>query len=979
MYTKTAVALVTAIILAAPAFAAEPEALVAAKLLRSEGVRPGLWVHIGCGNGRLTAELAMSGRNLVHGVSPDEADVAEARKYVASRGLYGRVSIDQLGAGRLPYADGVVNVLVVQAAVPAAEVLRVLCPGGAAFYAESLLPAGTKGATKEGNWLKVVKPRPAGMDEWTHFEYNAGRTSASNDSVVDAPNQLQWLAGSHWPDRNFSHQPDSGFASAQGRNFYWFSAYNDKSASRLRCRDAYNGVLLWQKEVGRGAHGSSMIALGDRLYVSLGGEVGMAALDAATGEQRIRFEGSQQDPKAERLLVDGMLVERAGGVRTFDAASGKLLWETPNQFAERDAIVAGDGRVMFLHREKEDGPVRLVCMEIKTGRELWRKDVPALEKKDSTSLICYRDGTILLASSSRAFYMKDERSSVVWAVSAQDGKLLWDYSYAATAHFGRATNVLHMGDMIWVKTSDPEAKKPTSSIIWIGLDAVTGKEKRRFDGVYNRCYADRASARFILTGDVDFLDPVTGEMRGFKAARGQCSTSYMPANGLTYTFFMTCNCYNFVRGLMGFSSGVVPGAPDEQTPPPLLEKGPAFGMPIKSAVVATDWPTLRHDPRRSGATDAVVPTDLAVVWNTTVGGAISSPVAAGGKVLVGSLDGHAVTCLDAATGELQWSYRMGGPVDSPPTVYNGLVLAGSSDGWVYCLRLSDGALLWRMLAAPMDKRLVARGRVESVWPVHGSVLALDGVAYFGAGRHTELNGGIRYYAVEPATGRVIWRRQTSVSRTMPSDSLAGVPISDGERIHIGQRVNFDPATGTYSRRSSKKPVLFPLWGLLSDPTLPGASSGGMAYHVRPWAYKVVRAGGEPRGVSWHYPLKGNLLSVRDPAVYGVLELWRNLPRPRRLIWEAFGSTDGVTKKWKLVYEEYAETPKALVVAGDVMFIAFQSPDAKTGKLRALSCADGRKLGEVALPGAPRWDGMAAIEGRIFIATQNGRVLCLGQK
>ena len=69
-----------------------------------------------------------------------------------------------------------------------------------------------------------------------------------------------------------------------------------------------------------------------------------------------------------------------------------------------------------------------------------------------------------------------------------------------------------------------------------------------------------------------------------------------------------------------------------------------------------------------------------------------------------------------------------------PTIHEGMVLFGSADGRVTCLRLSDGALAWRFLAAPVDLRTIAFDRLESPWPVHGSVLLLDGVAYCSAGR-----------------------------------------------------------------------------------------------------------------------------------------------------------------------------------------------------------------------------------------------------
>jgi hypothetical protein len=72
----------------------------------------------------------------------------------------------------------------------------------------------------------------------------------------------------------------------------------------------------------------------------------------------------------------------------------------------------------------------------------------------------------------------------------------------------------------------------------------------------------------------------------------------------------------------------------------------------------------------------------------------------------------------------------------------------------YCLRDTGGALVWR-LAAPRDQRLVSYGRLESVWAVHGSVLVPDGAVYCVAGRSTFLDGGLRFYRLDAATGRVL--------------------------------------------------------------------------------------------------------------------------------------------------------------------------------------------------------------------------------
>jgi hypothetical protein len=80
----------------------------------------------------------------------------------------------------------------------------------------------------------------------------------------------------------------------------------------------------------------------------------------------------------------------------------------------------------------------------------------------------------------------------------------------------------------------------------------------------------------------------------------------------------------------------------------------------------------------------------------------------------------------------------------------------------------------------------------------------------------------------------------------------------------------------------------------------------------------------------------------------------------------------------------------MAVAGDVLFVA-GAPDvvdpsdplgAFEGRKGMVLCAfaaeDGRKIGECRLPSLPVWDGLAAAHGRLYLATQAGRVLCIGK-
>ena len=48
-------------------------------------------------------------------------------------------------------------------------------------------------------------------------------------------------------------------------------------------------------------------------------------------------------------------------------------------------------------------------------------------------------------------------------------------------------------------------------------------------------------------------------------------------------------------------------------------------------------------------------------------------------------------------------------------------------------------------------------QIESLWPVHGSILVRDGIAHFVAGRSIFVDGGMRLYRLDAKSGRVVSR------------------------------------------------------------------------------------------------------------------------------------------------------------------------------------------------------------------------------
>jgi hypothetical protein len=125
------------------------------------------------------------------------------------------------------------------------------------------------------------------------------------------------------------------------------------------------------------------------------------------------------------------------------------------------------------------------------------------------------------------------------------------------------------------------------------------------------------------------------------------------------------------------------------------------------------------------------------------------------------------------------------------------VLFGCADGWVYCLRVSDGRLVWRFRAAPQERRVVVDEQLESVWPVHGNILVMEGVAYMAAGRSCYLDGGIYLYGLDPSTGRKLHEARVVIPHEEDKSKafiMAGVRpdvlVSDGKYIYL-QQIKFD--------------------------------------------------------------------------------------------------------------------------------------------------------------------------------------------
>jgi outer membrane protein assembly factor BamB len=1007
----------------------------AKEILEATNVTGGLIVHIGCGDGRLTAALRANDSCLVHGLDSKPRNVEKARQYIRSLGIYGPVSVVGFDGQRLPYVDNLVNLVVAEELgdVPMAEVMRVLAPGGPAYI------------RRGGKWAKVVKPWPDEIDEWTHYLHGPDGNPVAQDRRVGPPKHYQWIAGPLWMRSHESDASVRALVTARGKLFYIadeapISLVGPNSPPDkwfLVARDAFNGVLLWKvpiKDWGWRAWKPSwftprpgdiplniakrLVAAGDKVYVTLGYQAAVSELDARTGEVLRTFDGTAQT--AEILYHQGVLVltvlqdDRARVVLT-DADSGKHVWTSENDYggtttdyyrframhgsvppAKVDPTLntATDGQVIAL-LDGED----VVCLDFETGKEKWRKPFPLVEADYKaggikamrtvwTGTLIVHDGVVVHASPNQ-----------LAAFSADAGRILWTQPKKYLQHLWfEWKDVFVIEGLVWTWSAELERGKLEGSrkrSIWPvtvnGYDLHSGELRKKVPlgnifktHHHHRCYRNKATSRYILASrrGTEYVDLEQGRHTIHNWVRGTCHLGMMPANGLHYAPPHPCVCY-IDEKINGFSA-LAParkakvGSLNRER----LEKGPAYGEVSGDAPRREDWPAFRQNAMRSGSVETEVAAQPGLLWQKQVGRKLTAPVVADGQVFVSSVDEHHLVALNGADGRQHWEYAAGGRVDSPPTYHRGTLLFGSADGWVYCVRAADGRLVWRFRAAPEERLISAFGRLESAWPVHGSILVMDGTAYFAAGRSSHLDGGIYLFGVDAGSGKVLHRTRLegpyynvdniSQNYQLPMGAIGDVLQGDDGLIYMRDMVfnaeleqQKSPAGGKHDRVRTKAAFLDDSYFKRTPWTFGRKGHyGRLIVHDEKTAY-FVRMFDSLRGL--------------DPDVYFT-------PGRKGYLLFAVDKNTG-EQTWQ---RRIPVRVNAMVATADRLFVA-GSPDVvdpndplgafegrKGGVIYTCSKGGGEILWRRVLSAPPVFNGLAAANNCLYLAMQDGSVACFGK-
>ncbi len=383
---------------------------------------------------------------------------------------------------------------------------------------------------------------------------------------------------------------------------------------------------------------------------------------------------------------------------------------------------------------------------------------------------------------------------------------------------------------------------------------------------------------------------------------------------------------------------------------------------------AEDWPTYRHDIRRSGVSGEKLDAPrLGIAWTfrsahppvqAWAGPAkwdayarirglramrnydpVFHTIVQGDDVYFGSSADDTLRRLDARSGEERWSFTTDGPIRIAPSTSDGKVYFGSDDGHAYCVDADSGALLWKVRPAPAARKILHNGRLISFWPCRTGVLVDRGTAYF-------------------ANGLLPWKE----SYLCAVDARTGSSKGEGRFVQTLQKVSLEGALlASPGRLFVPQGRVEPLVFARADGSKLGKlQGGGGCFVLLTEDAHVLHGPGNKTG--W--------ITDSDAKKLTKVAVFKN---GNTLVVEgnvAYVSTDvslaAVDRKArKPIWQVASKHPYDLILVGDTLFAGGED------SVAAYSSRDGSLLWSHAVEGKAY--GLSAGAGRLFVSTDTGAI------
>jgi outer membrane protein assembly factor BamB len=251
----------------------------------------------------------------------------------------------------------------------------------------------------------------------------------------------------------------------------WFTSFGDLSNSNRAGEDFSPPLAMrWMRRV-EGTIKHSSVHGGGRMYTHTA-EGQIMAVEQETGRLlwRIYYPGVHACYTAPIYHDEKLLVPQAGfdsaRIRCFDAATGRLLWETPfsgsPSWNRQFPPIVHDGRLfycfstgkfrgknwLFEHQSTHGFPADhqplVKAWDLATGRELWSLDFSEHGSGGDDAGLCLMDGRLFYS----CYFGNKNPPGVTAAIEPASGKVLWkntQYAVHGGCTISAAAGRLYLG------------------------------------------------------------------------------------------------------------------------------------------------------------------------------------------------------------------------------------------------------------------------------------------------------------------------------------------------------------------------------------------------------------------------------------------------------------------------------------------------------------------------------------------------------
>jgi len=772
------------------------------------------------------------------------------------------------------------------------------------------------------------------------------------------------------------------------------------SGAGLAVVEARSGKRLWGAEAPEGTIWGHPLASGDTLYAVQGAWARSAsythwpmtlvervvAMDLRTGKQKWAWEWKNEMPAyfAAQAEIGQDVIEKTKSLRRSGIESAE------QRTAAAYNMAMDHGRLVFaLRAELKNliqgaGLVRMLVLDAGTGKFVAYGRTPA---------------------------DRDEKQ----------------FSAIGGGHSG--FRVLPVGGRWWF---------PNIVGVYGSVDPAAPTDAEKFERAYAKllrpvgCTVYRASPKYLFGSLTTYALDGSG-VQQTNVARTTCDVGAFPANGMTFITPNHCFCMPYLPGHNAFHPRRPMAADDTERL--VTGSGKPAAIPVAAAGTENDsWPTYFRDNLRTSWNDTKVPSQLKPAWTIRPAqpvegmlgqewasqwhgqGPVTGVSIAEGMAVLGLTDRQEVVAIDPATGEQRWRAIVEGRIDSQPTIAAGTVFVGTRSGLLYAFNRDSGERMWTFRAAPRREQIVVDGQLESLWPLFGTVTVDHEGVWAVAGRHNDCDGGLWWWRLEAATGKVLasgrlgrdeLRGTTGETGAITPDpewpsGANGPPVTDGKRFLL-PRIHCARENGqlvsTRMSGDAKKVEEHTFWannyalgilvpgnqGLLNRVDFLGGYKMSAYGHVqaRQFAYqgdRFVAVGGTDGAMQHRGGDRGSWVKAyqRKPNLEPATLV--NPKEPDRPIKKTFGSDI----KWHHAMPlTRGNGTESMAVAGDKVLVglAVMNTDQAKEKQRlpfrllVLGLADGKEQQELALPAKPILGGLSAARGRVYVTTADGSVTC----